>query len=443
MTNPRQYGQYLGIISKMAIATLTLTLLLTAMIISPRTAQAQTYTVLHNFSGGGDGADPAGGLTIDSGGNLYGVTELGALGYGTVYKLKHGTWLLTTLYKFTGGPDGAYPNGVVFGLNGTLYGNAHGGGLQRCYGDSGNPGCGVVFNLRPPAATCRSTSCPWTETLLYSFMPGGVDAANPTGDPIFDQSGVLYGTTEFGGGVNCNSGAGCGTVFQLVNSGGHWTETLLYSFTNDGINGYRTYAGVVFDLSGNLYGTNYYGPGTGCPNGSGDLGCGTVYELTPSGSGWTQTPLYVFPQDGSNGGHPVAGVIFDSSGNLYGATAEYGGGGGGTVFQLTPSGGTWNFNLLKSFSGGSLCGPQWNLTMDQAGNLYGTTYCDGPNAFGNVFKLTPFNGGWTYSDLYDFTGGSDGGHPNGGLVLDPNGNIYGTASTGGTNGVGVVWEITP
>jgi uncharacterized repeat protein (TIGR03803 family) len=413
-------------------------------------AQAQTYTVLHNFSGP-DGAAPSAGLIMDSAGNLYGSTIAGGQGTcrgngcGTVYKFKpsrHGG-TITTLYEFTGGADGGLPEGVVFGPDHTLYGNAHGGGLQKCIGDAGNPGCGVVFNLKRSPTTSGSVPGPWLETVIYTFIPvstGGSDANNPIGALVFDRYGTIYGTSEFGGDVNCGYGAGCGTVFQLVPSGGN--ESVLYSFTNDGINGYRTYAGVVFDKSGNLYGTTYFGPGgTGC---SFEVGCGTVYELTPSGSEWTQNTLHAFQSD-SDGGYSASGLIFDKSGNLYGATGGYGSGGGGTVFQLTPSGGSWTYKVLKAFSSaGTNCGPQWSLTIDDAGNLYGTTYCDGKHQYGNVFELSLSGGEFTYKSLHEFKGGFDGAYPEGGLVLDDsNGNIYGTASAGGASGDGVVFEITP
>jgi uncharacterized repeat protein (TIGR03803 family) len=158
--------------------------------------------------------------------------------------------------------------------------------------------------------------------------------------------------------------------------------------------------------------------------------------LTRSGSGWTETVLYSF-QNGSDGANPAAGLTIDN-GNLYGATTTTGGsGGGGTVFG-SPNGPS---DPIYSFSGGG--GPATSLVADASGNLYGTTVKDGAYGAGNVFKLTPSGGGWTYTDLYDFTGGSDGGNPFGSLALDANGNLYGTAEAGGANGDGVVFEITP
>src|SRR5208283_1354867 len=149
---------------------------------------------------------------------------------------------------------------------------------------------------------------------------------------------------------------------------------------------------------------------------------------------------------GNDGMGRSAGLIFDPSGNLYGATVAGGQGGGGTVFELTPSNGGWTYSLLYSFTGtaGENCGPSRTLLLDGAGNLYGTTDCDGAYGWGNVFELTPSGGRWTYSSLYDFKGGTDGGNPHSNIVIDANGNLYGTAAAGGgPQGVGVVWETMP
>jgi len=153
---------------------------------------------------------------------------------------------------------------------------------------------------------------------------------------------------------------------------------------------------------------------------------------------------------GNGGTNPEAGLIFDRSGDLYGATPSNGQGGAGAVFEMSPLGGTWMFNVLSDFSGGLACGPRAALVMDANGALYGTTYCGGAYRYGNVFKLTSSSGGWIYSDLYDFTGGNDGGHPSSNVTFDSFGNLYGTASCGGDSfctgqfeGNGVVWKITP
>ncbi|MFZ0794834.1 MAG: choice-of-anchor tandem repeat GloVer-containing protein, partial [Candidatus Korobacteraceae bacterium] len=192
------------------------------------------------------------------------------------------------------------------------------------------------------------------------------------------------------------------------------------------------------DSAGNLYGTtSAWGYGdTGC--------CGTVFQLVNSGSGWTENTLYQFT-DGNDGRIPYGGVIADAAGNLYGTTTTDGANGGGTVFELSPSGGGYTYQTLYSFSGeaGLEVGPYDDLAMDSAGNLYGTTYLDGRYGWGNVFKLAPSGSGWTYTSLHDFTGGSDGASPRCRLVFDSSGNLYGTTSIGGTNGYGVVFKIAP
>jgi uncharacterized repeat protein (TIGR03803 family) len=148
--------------------------------------------------------------------------------------------------------------------------------------------------------------------------------------------------------------------------------------------------------------------------------------------------LYTF-HGGSDGGQPTAGLVFDAAGNLYGAAESFGANGGGTVFELTPSGGTWSFNLLAGMTGSG--GPVAALTLDSKGDIFGTNFFDGPAGYGSVFRLSPSKKGWTYKDLHDFTGGADGGYPGGGVVLDGAGNLYGTAVLGGANSFGVVYEI--
>jgi len=375
-----------------------------------------SYKVLHTFTGGQDGSYPSAGLTLNGAGNLYGTAFNGG---GTVYQLKKKGGTFNLLHNFAGG-DGNGPTArVVFGSNGTLYGTTHGGGLNY----------GTTFNLRPFPSVCKTALCPWMETVLYSFA-GSPDGDGPgLGDLIFDQAGNIYGTTVNGGANDL------GAVFEMSPSGSGWTESVLYSFS--GSDGAHPENGVIFDNAGNLYGTTLDG-GVG--------GYGTVFELTPSGSGWTEKVLYSF-QNGSDGSHPVAGLIFDQSGNLYGATSNGGTGGGGAVFELTPSGNSWTYSLVYSFIGGANCGPEASLVMDGAGNLYGTTVCDGVNKAGSVFKLTPSGPPWIYTSQHEFTGGSDGGNPISNVVFDANGNLYGTASEGGSgcapNGCGVVWEITP
>ncbi len=350
---------------------------------------------------------------------------------------------MTQLFQFppSSGANvaGSWPwGGVIFGPDGALYGATMEGG-------SGN--AGVVFRLVPPFTTCRSTRCDWTETVLHNFA-GGSDGAGPAlGNLVFDSDGNLYGTTVAGG-ANPECLSGCGTVFKLSRSGSGWTEQVVYRF-GGGVDGSAPYATLLVDAAGNLFGTTTTGGGSACYN---HQGCGTVFELSPVGSGWTERVLYRF-QGGNDGATPYGGVIEDTSGNLYGAAANKGSLNGGTVFELSPNGGNWNFSTLYQLGPDlyGLGGPYGNLAMDSSGTLYGVTYGDGANGTGSVFKLTPQNGSWTYTLLHSFDGGQGipGGYePLGTPILDSSGNIYGTTAEGGTQNCdfeiqcGTVWEIT-
>jgi uncharacterized repeat protein (TIGR03803 family) len=403
-------------------AKLPFVVLFALLVVLSSSAQAQTFTVLHNFTAGADGANPVAGLTMDRTGNFYGTTSAGgAAGSGTVYKVSRtgSGWIETPLYSFQSGADGAAPlAGVVFGPNGSLYGTTSAGGQYDI---------GTVFNLRPPAHASANILAGWTESVLYHFT-GGTDGNYPGyGDLIFDQAGNLYGTTQDGG---YSGGNQWGTVFELMPSNRGWTESIIYTFNV--ASGAGPLAGLVFDRSGNLYGTaQFYGP----------AGYGTVYQLTFSGSGWTEDTLFGFSLP--YGATPIGGLIFDEGGNLYGTTTDGGpDGNGGTVFELTPENGNWTYTILHSFSGTQYgVGPHANLVMDPEGNLYGTTFGNGIG-YGSVFKLTPMNGGWTYADLHDFNS-TDGAAPTCSLTIDPAGNLYGTTEYGGQHGYGVVFEITP
>lgn len=392
--------------------------------------QAQTFTVLHAFTGGMDGGSPYAGLSVDREGNLYGTTSAGGSGYGTVFALlRRGTgWTFSPLYRFSGGTDGEGPIArVILGPNGSLYGTTYAGGVLGCGTDG--YGCGTVFNLRPSPTVCRTALCSWMETVLYRFN-GGSDGANPLlGDIAFDAVGDIYGTTQNGGGQGC-SGAGCGTVFELSPVTGGWRESVLYSFGGDGGDGANPFAGVIFDEAGNLYGTTKLG---------GDSSNGTVFRLTPAQSGWTETVLHAF-QGGNDGYWPVGGLIIDHSGNLYGTTTSGGLNTGGTIFQMADLG---LETVLSNLTGPAQGGPYGTLTMDAAGDIYGVAYDDGAYGNGSIFKLSPSGNGWIFADLYDFTGGADGSCPYGGVLVDADGVLYGTTATGGPYGYGTVWEITP
>lgn len=398
--------------------------------LSALSAQAQTYNVIYNFTSGRSGY-PQAGLTIDRAGNLYG-TSFDQDPESTVFKLAHfgSAWIFKPLYYFAGGNDGAGPwSRVIFGPDGNLYGTTIAGGGAGCQ-EQGYMGCGTVFKLSPPVTACRAAICPWNETVLYTFSGGG-DGSLPYAEVVFDQAGNLYGTTFLGGvqqGYCANKG--CGVVYELTPSSGGWTENVLYSFTG-GDDGQHPYYGLVLDNAGNLYGTTFSSPFLN--------NYGTVFQLTPSGSGWTKNILHSF-QGGGDGVLPYGGLTIDQSGNLYGTSNEGGLYGGGTVFEMTLPG-TWQYNILYDFP---LFGmPQGSLTMDSTGNLYGTM-TESMNGWGSVFKLTPSNGGWTYTSLHDFSGlSNDGGFPEGGVVLDANGNLYGRTFNGGAYGYGVIFEITP
>lgn len=388
---------------------------------------AQTFTVLHDFTGLSDGRYPYAGLSIDRAGTLYGTaSEGGPDEDGAVFKLalKNGSWLFLPLYKFGAPGEGVNPLArPIIGPNGSLYGTTSAG-------PSGCAGCGTVYNLRPAATFPSSVIQPWHETILYQFTDGTDGASPANGDLLFDSAGNIYGTTFSGGDLQACGGVGCGVVYKLTPNGGGWTESVIHAFTG-GSDGSTPYSGLTPDAAGNLYGTTVEG---------GAHDDGTVYKLSPSGSGWTKTVIYNF-QDSSDGKWPVGGLIFDSAGNLYGGTEVGGSGGGGTVYKLTFSNGQWTFTTIHSFSGHA--GPYSKLSMDLAGNLYGSTYGDGSAGAGMVFALTSSSDGWNFVLLHDFTGGADGASPLGGVSLDANGNVYGTAEMGGAYGWGVVYKIAP
>jgi uncharacterized repeat protein (TIGR03803 family) len=376
-------------------------------------AGAQTFTILHTFTGGADGAGPLDGLTLDRRGNVYGTAAGGGSGYGTAFELKHGhnAWTLDVLYSFLSGSDGAAPGARLMpGPHGRLYSTtAQGGG-----------GGGPVFDLHAtPKGALKS------KATLFAF--GGANGYQPSnGDLTFDANGNMYGTTSYGGTYNL------GTVFELSNARGVWKETILHSF-GYGADGTVPIAGVILDPSGNLYGTTSTG---------GNTGNGTVYELSPGHSGWTESVLYNFQGSPTDGETPYAGLTFDPYGNLYGGATDGGSNGGGTIFELARSGGGWMFEPLYSTPGTGVSGPFRTPYVDANGNVFGTTHCDGAYSAGSVYELTRSGSTWTYTSLHDFTGGSDGGYVFANPVFDAHGNIYGTTQIGGA-GYGVVWEISP
>jgi uncharacterized repeat protein (TIGR03803 family) len=405
------------------------TALFLAVIVTVITAaslcQAQTFTVLHDFTGNQDGGGPMG-VTVNSAGVLFGATVGGGTlsyqcpyGCGTVFKLKrvNSAWILSNLYNFQGLFDGLAPGQVTLAPDGTIYGTSQ-QGLQQSNG--------VVYHLTPPATPCHSVQCYWTLHSLYRFDSGYSGGAYPTSAALaLDQSGHLYGMTRQGGTESC----GCGTVYQVATNGS--SGMVLHSF--NGTDGQNPGGGVILDPVGNLYGTTVRG---------GTYNWGVVFQLSNSDSGWVENILYPFDDVGElNGAYPSNGVVRDAAGNLYGAASAGGSQGGGTAFELVASSG-YSFSLLYSFHGTDGGGSRGSLTMGPDGSLYGATLTEGLYSKGAVFKLTPQNGTWIYTSLHDFTGGSDGANPLGDLVLDSQGNIYGVAG-GGMHDRGLVFEITP
>jgi uncharacterized repeat protein (TIGR03803 family) len=344
------------------------------------------------------------------------------------------------LYRFKDGRDGGFPYaGLIFDPAGNLYGTTFEGGPNNR---------GTVFKLTP------SGDGGWTETVLYSFT-GGADGGGPSASLILDATGNLYSTTAFGG------VADAGTVFVLTpSSDGTWTESVLYSFCSltNCLDGSSPTASVIFDTSGNLYGTTGTGgsgSGAGC-----DQGCGTVFKLTPNPDGtWIESVLYSFCSltACSDGAVPSIALLFDMAGNLYGTAGEGGlnqcgfSFGCGVVFKLSEKpNGSWKEEVLHHFTGGKDgANPLAGLIFDHAENLYGTTSGDGAYGFGIVFQLTlnP-HGHWKERVLHAFTGGKDGSLPRANLIFDAAGNLFGTAEEGGNlsycngNGCGVAFKLT-
>jgi uncharacterized repeat protein (TIGR03803 family) len=358
-----------------------------------------TETTIYSFTGGGDGSNPIADLAIGKNNILYGTTYGGgAYGYGTVFQVSPvagGGWSQKVLYSFAGsgaGGDGAYPAaGVkVVASSGILYGTTYSGGTA---------GLGTAFALTPSVAG-------WSERVIYNFQ-GGADGANPLADLTVGNSGQLFGTTSQGGSVTNSSGTfvNGGTVFELTNSEGVWTENQLYTFTGGSDGGFPESA-LIQAPSGVLYGSTFWG-GTpaACAVGEYAQGCGTVYQLTPrtgGGTPWTETVLHTFTSHSPDGAHPYRNMALNGTGILFGAT----------------------------FSGGA------NVDV---------CYSDSYNGCGTVFELKPPStpgGAWTKSNLMALSGSPGGGTPNG--VILSKGSLYGTTIVGGTaGGYGTVFLLVP
>lgn len=339
--------------------------------------------------------------------------------------LAHNSWAATegTVYSFTGGQDGANPaSHLIFDAAGNAYGTTVTGGSASC---------GTVFQLTP------SGGGQYQLHVLHSFDCFG-GGKNPYGGVTMDAQGNLYGTTVAGGSGGICSGDGCGVVYKLTHSGG-WTETVLYSF-RDSPDAAGPGGAVVFDHAGNLLGTT--------PDG-GAYAFGTVYELSQNNGQWTERVIHDFTGGADGAIGSLGPLLPDGYGNVYGVTELGGTSDAGTVFKLVPgSGGTWQLNTLYAFHGQpDAAFPYGGLIADSHGNLYGTTYYGGANGAGAVFRVGPGPGigGWRDAVLYSFQGGSDGANPTSTLVFSTAGKLYGTAAAGGDAGCGcgVVFALTP
>jgi uncharacterized repeat protein (TIGR03803 family) len=413
--------------------------------------------VLYSFcaaSNCADGGQSWASLIFDSAGNLYGTTAVGGsagcggVGCGTVFELTAGAdgkWAEKVLYKFCSTANCADGANPYAGVIFDSLGNLYG-----TTGAGGSSQCNYGY-----AAGCGTVfeltprdNGTWSEKVLYKFcsVTNCADGTIPYAGLIFDSTGNLFGTTYSGGASNCQ---GCGTVFELIRrDDGKWTEKVLHRFTFDSATydgASPGYGSLIFDKAGNLYGTTYYGGR--CVEAP---GCGTVFQLTRHAKGrWTEKVLYRFQSDGKDGHNPYYGLVFDAARNLYGTTFQGGDSskcnvGCGTVFELMP--GTksrWEEKVLYSFDGKDGSGAIDNLVLDSKGNLYGNTNTGGAYDRGTVFRLSPVARGKWKELVYSFRPGTDGDFPSGGLIFDSAGNLYGTTYAGGAHNGGMVYEFIP
>jgi hypothetical protein len=375
-------------------------------------------------------------LVEDSAGNFYGVAPYGGdsfcetSGCGTVFEVTNsgGTLNAIVIHEFTGGADGFIPVQIALDAAGNIYGVAYGGEQSN----------GKVFKMTPQAGGG------WSYAVLYSFPNKVANGAHPVA-LVLDGKGNIYGETSWGGGYEC--GGGCGVVFELSpSSSSSWKETVLYRFTGRP-DGALAYGRMILDSSGHLFGTTLSG-GAHCGSG---LGCGIVYELSPTASGsWTESVLHRFQfTDGAGPGS----LIQDARGNIFGVTGDGGIQNGncysgcGTIFRLSPTPTGWSFSSVYQFTGSLSDGAYPNSVLANGGNLYAAASFPVQGAYGVIAKLSPKSSGWTESPLFVFSDASGGSDPTS-LLMDASGNIFGSALYGGDvngqlSGDGAVFELSP
>jgi uncharacterized repeat protein (TIGR03803 family) len=340
--------------------------------LAPDGSGGWTHTVLYSFTGGADGGQPYGGVTLDAQGNLYGTAVIGGTGgvctedgCGVAYELAEdaGTWHQHVLHAFTGGADGSGPGaGLTFDQDGNLYGMTPTGGAF---------GLGTIYQLHP------NGTGQWKLRVVHAFTGGADGGAASAGRLLLAGDGSLYGVATVGGAF------GQGVAFQLVPAiSGGFHMTSLYDFQGQPDAGFP-YGGLTMDARGNLYGTTYY-------DGANDLG--SVYQLSKRGSGqWRESVLYSF-SGGSDGASPISTLNLDAQGNLYGTTSEGGaaGCGCGTIFQLARRGGGWTERVVYRFTGSPDGAFPYNgMVSDGAGSYFGTTVHGGADGEGSVYRFTP------------------------------------------------------
>jgi len=345
------------------------------------------------------------------------------------------------LYAFPYPSLGEFPLGpVVEDAEESLYGTTSSGGSATCNND-----CGLVFKL---------TNGPsgYAEVVLHDFE-GVPDGLGPVGTLILDNGGAVYGATAGGGTVEQNFPGGAGTIYKLAPFGSGYSVEILHAFKY-GRDGARPQAGLIADATGALYGTTLYGGDPGCTE-----RCGTVFKLSPAGSGYKEAVIHRFKADGIDGVWPLSNLIIDSRGNLFGSTIYGGdgphsacGSGCGTVYELVPTSHGYVERVIYSFQGGADGKePLASLALDRRGDLFGAASSGGSNSkacdplCGTVFRLSPSGSTYRFTLLYQFLGGSDGSYPVAGLLIGGGGTLFGTTARGGNgcfgNQCGTVFEL--
>jgi uncharacterized repeat protein (TIGR03803 family) len=388
------------------------------------TAGARQETVLYSFGATGDGAGPGFGVITDASGALYGTTIFGGTkkaAAGTVFKLSpNGSgYSESLLYSFGGGRDGEGPlGGLAIDKQGAFYGVTLVGGNSGCI----DGGCGLVFKLKP-----HQRGSGYIESTLYRFANTG-DANQPVGTPVIDTSGNVYGATQFGGLAND------GAVFKLTpdsRAASGYAERVIYSLSG-GAGGYLPQSGLAIDEHGALYGETQYGGNLSVCSG----GCGVIFKLTPSGSAYVGKVIHAFGAR-PDGQQPMAAVTVDNNtGKIFGTT-EYGGTFDGTAFELTPSGSGYTERILHDFgrhgtqldTSPLLLAPHGDLygAVNQSGGGCGNTGC------GSVFELVKSGSNYSYKLLLNFHKALNGAEPEStALIMGADGALHGTTRSGGS-----------